>query len=99
MKFYYVNAEVDDIAEVTGIAAPYFGTLAEAKQVARKVREIAADHCEVYVEQVEVATDRAHILRLLNARTCDKCHDAKMARYRPDVLKDPDYWHDEPIDD
>ena len=31
--------------------------------------------------------------------TCDKCHDEKMERYRPDVLSDPDYWHDEPIDE
>jgi hypothetical protein len=31
--------------------------------------------------------------------TCDKCHDEKMSRYRPDVLTDPDYWHDEPIDE
>jgi hypothetical protein len=31
--------------------------------------------------------------------TCDDCHDAKMAGYRPDVLTDPVYWTDEPIDD
>jgi hypothetical protein len=31
--------------------------------------------------------------------TCDDCHDAKMAGYRPDVLTDPSYWTDEPIDD
>jgi hypothetical protein len=31
--------------------------------------------------------------------TCDKCHDRKMSIYRPDVLTDPDYWHDEPIDE
>jgi hypothetical protein len=30
--------------------------------------------------------------------TCDKCHDAKMAKYRPDVLTDSNYWHDEDID-
>jgi hypothetical protein len=32
-------------------------------------------------------------------RTCDKCHDKQMAKYRPEVLTDPDYWHEEPIDD
>jgi hypothetical protein len=32
-------------------------------------------------------------------RTCEQCHDDKMSRYRPDVLTDPDYWHDEPIDE
>lgn len=32
------------------------------------------------------------------ARTCDKCHEQKMATYRPEVLTDPGYWHDEPID-
>jgi len=31
-------------------------------------------------------------------RTCDKCHDEKMKQYRPDVLGDPNYWSDEPID-
>jgi hypothetical protein len=31
--------------------------------------------------------------------TCDDCHDRKMAGYRPDVLTDPFYWNDEPIDD
>lgn len=31
-------------------------------------------------------------------RTCDDCHETKMARYRPDVLTNADYWHDEPID-
>ena len=30
---------------------------------------------------------------------CDDCRSAKLSRYRPDVLSDPDYWHDEPIDD
>lgn len=31
--------------------------------------------------------------------TCSKCHAEKMARYRSDVLTDPNYWHDEPIED
>jgi hypothetical protein len=31
--------------------------------------------------------------------TCEDCHDRKMAGYRPDVLTDPAYWTDEPIDD
>lgn len=30
--------------------------------------------------------------------TCPKCHADKMAGYRQDVLTDPNYWHDEPID-
>lgn len=30
---------------------------------------------------------------------CSKCEEEKKARYRPDVLTDPDYWHDEPIDE
>lgn len=32
-------------------------------------------------------------------RTCDKCHSKKMARYRPDVLTDSEYWSDEPIEE
>jgi hypothetical protein len=31
--------------------------------------------------------------------TCEDCHDRKMAKYRPDVLTNPSYWTDEPIDD
>jgi hypothetical protein len=30
---------------------------------------------------------------------CERCEKAKLSRYRPDVLTDPDYWHDEPIDE
>lgn len=30
---------------------------------------------------------------------CDKCRRDKLSRYRPDVLNDPSYWHDEPIDE
>ena len=31
--------------------------------------------------------------------TCEECHKRKMAGFRTDVLTDPNYWHDEPIDD
>jgi hypothetical protein len=30
---------------------------------------------------------------------CEKCRDEKLSHYRPDVLTDPNYWHDEPIDE
>jgi hypothetical protein len=30
--------------------------------------------------------------------TCPKCHKEKMKGYRADVLTDPYYWADEPID-
>jgi hypothetical protein len=30
---------------------------------------------------------------------CEKCKKEKLSHFRPDVLTDPDYWHDEPIDD
>lgn len=32
------------------------------------------------------------------ARVCDKCRKAKLAKYRPDVLTDSNYWADEPIE-
>lgn len=32
------------------------------------------------------------------ARVCDECVDRKLAVYRPDVLTDPDYDADEPIE-
>ena len=31
--------------------------------------------------------------------TCDDCHNEKMRRYRPDVLRNPVYETDEPIDE
>lgn len=33
------------------------------------------------------------------ARTCHKCHKAKMAKYRPEVLTDSNYYCDEAIDE
>lgn len=33
------------------------------------------------------------------ARVCESCRSEKLKRFRPDVLTDPDYWHDEPIDE
>ena len=29
---------------------------------------------------------------------CEKCRSAKLSRYRPEVLSDPHYAHDEPIE-
>lgn len=31
--------------------------------------------------------------------TCPKCEKEKLSQYRPDVLTDSNYWHDEPLDD
>jgi hypothetical protein len=31
--------------------------------------------------------------------TCDDCHKRKMAGFRPEVLTNPNYWADEPIND
>lgn len=31
-------------------------------------------------------------------RVCEKCRKEKLAAYRPDVLSDPNYWADEPIE-
>ena len=31
-------------------------------------------------------------------RVCDKCQKQKLAKYRPDVLTDSNYWSDEPIE-
>jgi len=31
-------------------------------------------------------------------RVCEKCEKEKLARYRPDVLSDSNYWADEPIE-
>lgn len=32
-------------------------------------------------------------------RVCDICREAKLSKYRRDVLTDPGYWHDEPIEE
>jgi hypothetical protein len=31
--------------------------------------------------------------------TCIKCEKEKLSKYRPEVLTEPDYWHDEPIEE
>lgn len=33
------------------------------------------------------------------ARVCAKCRKEKLKGYRPDVLTDPNYWADEPIEE
>jgi hypothetical protein len=33
------------------------------------------------------------------AYVCPACVAERMAGYRADVMTDPDYWHDEPIDE
>lgn len=30
--------------------------------------------------------------------SCEECRVERLAGFRPDVLSDPDYWHDEPLD-
>jgi hypothetical protein len=30
--------------------------------------------------------------------SCDQCHIDRLSVYRPDVLTDSDYWHDESVD-
>jgi hypothetical protein len=32
-------------------------------------------------------------------RVCDTHRDQFLSRYRSDVLTDPNYWHDEPIEE
>lgn len=32
------------------------------------------------------------------ARVCEKCEATRLAAYRPEVLTNPDYDHEEPID-
>jgi hypothetical protein len=31
--------------------------------------------------------------------TCEDCHHRRITEFRPDVLTDPDYWTEEPVDD
>ena len=33
------------------------------------------------------------------AKVCDKCEAEKLKKFRPDVMEDSGYWHDEPIDE
>ncbi|MHC2399166.1 hypothetical protein ACVMGC_003710 [Bradyrhizobium barranii subsp. barranii] len=32
-------------------------------------------------------------------RVCDKCRKEKLGRYRPEVLSDPDYETEEPVEE
>jgi hypothetical protein len=32
-------------------------------------------------------------------RVCDKCKKERLSHYRSDVLTDPNYWADEPIEE
>ena len=32
-------------------------------------------------------------------RVCPDCKSERMVKYRPDVLTDPNYWADEPIEE
>ena len=32
------------------------------------------------------------------AYVCSKCQARKLQGYRPEIFINPDYWHDEPID-
>ena len=42
----------------------------------------------------------AHDARLIPlGYVCNRCEAAKMAQYRPEVLTDPFYDHEEPLDD
>ena len=47
--------------------------------------------------QAALPTDDARGIFL--TYTCDNCHDRKMAEFRPDVLTNPLYWTEEPVDD
>lgn len=31
-------------------------------------------------------------------KVCDACEQFELSKFRPDVLSDPDYWIDEPIE-
>jgi len=33
------------------------------------------------------------------ARVCEECVDEVKKEYRSDIFEDPNYWHDEPIED
>jgi hypothetical protein len=57
MRFYFVNGETPE-------GVPYTTTLDAAKKLARATAE--ASTIDVEVEEVEVATDKAAILNLLN---------------------------------
>jgi len=37
--------------------------------------------------------------RIFLTYACDKCRKERLSHFRPDVLSDPNYWTDEPIDE
>jgi hypothetical protein len=32
-------------------------------------------------------------------RVCDECEERQLSGYRPEVIANPNYWHDEPVED
>ncbi len=33
------------------------------------------------------------------AYVCNQCRKEKLSGYRPEIFANPDYWHDEPIEE
>ncbi len=47
----------------------------------------------------EMSRDLHDARGLFLARVCGSCLEARLNSYRPDVLTDPSYEHDEPLDE
>lgn len=62
---------------------------AESEKMNRKCDCGSGEYCEAHYD--------ARGIFLVYA--CEKYKKEKLNRYRPDVLDDPNYWHDEPIDE
>jgi len=75
--------------------AVYHGPF-ESEQLAREAVENVQHPCPCGSGMESSWNNDARGIPL--CRTCHKCHDSKMAKYRPEVLTNPGYYADEPID-
>jgi hypothetical protein len=83
-----ITAHREGLRELIGSTGGENGTHTQA---------MAFKHMLMWIGQVRCPQYDARGIFL--TYTCEDCHDRKMAEFRPDVLTDPDYWTDEPIED
>ena len=51
--------------------------------------------CGSELERYEVTDARG----IFVAFVCAECEDRKLSGYRPEIFTNPNYWHDEPLED
>lgn len=79
------------------IARPNRPMSARKAKLEAERRALTQDACRCGSGEPDEAAYDARGIFL--AYVCNRCRSAVLGRYRRDVLEDPQYWHDEPLDD